>query len=249
VQLVGINKVLSIALLSIDLKLFFHNIGRVAKTGRLTMEERRRLALLVSPEELEECYQLYLLFFGKKADDEDNLPRPTAFNPPGDAHLPDLITGAFSPGDMGVEIEMQMSTDGVATSLGLIPGNGIPWQHFTRNVQPYAVWSAGLSANQASAVHRSINVLFREGKPLPEGWKPLAMRDHQMDSVHASIRLLVAEGPRQGVLIADDVGVGKTATALGVLALMTHCRQTVLDQKSSGEGLENPLRGLLGEKY
>jgi hypothetical protein len=196
---------------------------------QLTVAERRRLAELVSEQELKECYQLYLQLFGPEADKD--IPCPIMTDEV-DGHR--LGNSSFwQLGDLGVEEESKMSRADIMQSLGFSGQDVTPWSLSISNAQPYDVWAANMTADEASATRRSIDALAREGKPLPPGWVKLQMKDHQLDCLHAVTRLLTTDGPKQGVLVADEVGVGKTAAALGVIMTMIHYRQQIIDLENS----------------
>jgi hypothetical protein len=198
--------------------------------SRLSPEERRRLSKLVSAEELEECYQSYLIAFGNTRKE---LPTPDLLDDGGDGSNAVHIQKLLSPTDLGVEHEKKLTREQLIESLGIVGHRVLPWVHEAVNKLPQDIWAANLTGDETSAIRRSMDDLAASTKELPDGWTLLKHHDHQLDAIHAVIRLLKAEGPKQGVLVADDVGIGKTGSALGVLAMMIHYRQIDIDAKNA----------------
>jgi len=73
---------------------------------------------------------------------------------------------------------------------------------------------------------------------------PNALRWHQLAGVHAILRRFMSEEPshaRPGILIADEVGLGKTLQSLATIAWLTECAG-----RQSNEG-GSPLPPFLSE--
>jgi hypothetical protein len=204
--------------------------------------EALQLAAIIGEDELAECYKLYLDMF----DDEDQDSTVPTMTFDSGAELPDAR--AFNrqvldtSSDLGVDVESRMTREELLRSLGLESSTLLPWMNSATNTLPRALWSASMSADDASLQQRQMNQL--EPQKLPKGWVELGLRDHQLAAVHAIIRLVV-DDHKQGVLVADDVGVGKSGAAIGAMCMLTHYCQTTLDAEQAGR---TPVfSGMLGE--
>lgn len=64
---------------------------------------------------------------------------------------------------------------------------------------------------------------YSPGDPVPEGYQLNQLEWHQLVAIITSLRLSFDSKarPAPGVLIADDVGVGKTHSSFGVIASLT----------------------------
>lgn len=206
------------------------------KQSTISTDEVQRLTRLVSGEELDECYLDYLKLSeqdGLRNDDIPTAPADDVFGGGGSmAHAMSMALAESSGCDLGVEEEAIMSEGNMLESLGLSGCTSIPWLHQAACSLPRSEWAAGLSASQASARQREMDSLPEA--ELPELWRPLSLRWHQLAGIHALLRQLLADGPKAGVLLADEVGVGKTGTALGLIALMMHYTEA---SRASGRSL------------
>lgn len=122
--------------------------------------------------------------------------------------------------DLGIEAESGKSKETLLKGLGLT-GEVLPLMFKARHRLPYLLWTVDLSEPQARQKQQRIE----EEINLPVDWEPLRLKYHQLAGVHSIFRRLVASGDkiiREGILIADEVGVGKTAQALACIALMAH---------------------------
>jgi len=128
------------------------------------------------------------------------------------------------PGDLGVEREADMTEEDMLSSLGLDFRKPFPWLHQATSTQVKSQWATGLDASQVSAFQRDMDTKAEAGN-LPSKWQLLYLHWHQLAGVHAIARQLLIGGPKSGVLLADEVGVGKTGTALALIALMMHYKE------------------------
>lgn len=139
--------------------------------------------------------------------------------------------------DLGVDDESGRAMEELLEDIGIPPDQTLPGLHRVYHKEPYPSWTAGKSPQQA----RDIQVKMARASPLPDDWQLLRLKYHQVVGIHAIFRRLAAsvdETLHEGILIADDVGVGKTAQALASMALLSHlCAQT--------QGKNSKIRGAL----
>lgn len=108
--------------------------------------------------------------------------------------------------DLGVEIESQLSVKDIERNLGFL--QGIPalfncWRHHSGAT----VWDN--------------KDLFKDAEKNLQ-LKPLRLKRHQLDAIHAILRMMFPHNasPNQGVLLADEVGLGKSAVIMGLIAVL-----------------------------
>jgi SNF2 family DNA or RNA helicase len=128
--------------------------------------------------------------------------------------------------DPGVEVEAKMPPDQLSVNLGFTKDH-LPFQF-----NPYH-HSKGFSTWDSPS-------MFKAGQP---DIQTQGLHYHQLAGVHAVIRKIFSdkpnEGPCRGILLADEVGLGKTAMAISVMAFLSHL---VLLQAS-----EAPLPPIIGK--
>ena len=114
--------------------------------------------------------------------------------------------------DPGVEVEYSMTPEALATNLGYV--NGLP-RIFNRyrhraGVTPWDFKSAALFQDEAAKENPDMS--------------PFVLHWHQLAGVHAIIRNIFSAQPGpgnfQGMLIADDVGLGKTCQSICVIGFL-----------------------------
>jgi TATA-binding protein-associated factor len=120
-----------------------------------------------------------------------------------------ISLGDVTTGDLGMEVEQGLNPEQLAVRLGL-KNKMLPLEF---NPCRYAVGSATLWSNPAS--------VDAEGKTLV----PLTLHWHQMAGLHSIIRNIFSNKPDtaaqcSGVLISDEVGLGKTGLAIAVIAFL-----------------------------
>ena len=114
--------------------------------------------------------------------------------------------------DLGMEKEFNLTPGDLATRLGFNKRR-LPYQfNKLRHVSGLTPWSDGR--------------LF-ETKPTPDCLNLNQLHWHQLAGVHAISRIIFTAKPdlqhETGVLIADEVGLGKTAQALSFIAFLNQC--------------------------
>ena len=123
--------------------------------------------------------------------------------------------------DPGVEVEARLSPEVLARALG-----------FPQNLP--LLFNARY--HKGGATEWDNRIAFREAESSPD-LTPNVLHWHQLAGVHATIRRLLsakASSLVPGILIADEVGLGKTVQSLATIAWLTEC---VGRQKAGGVGL------------
>jgi hypothetical protein len=121
--------------------------------------------------------------------------------------------GLVPDADPGVEMESTMAPDTLAANLGF--SDGLPML-FNRHRH-----RGGLSSWDPSNTH-----LFEHANAQNDpDMIAIALHYHQLAGIHALLRMLFhplpAPGRCRGTLTADDVGLGKTYLAGGMIAVLT----------------------------
>ncbi|KAL0575320.1 hypothetical protein V5O48_006649 [Marasmius crinis-equi] len=165
----------------------------------------RKFTPLASEDDIAELSNLFDEYFNHAPSDEPPLqPRPD----------PELLAALREDGAIGMEVEATMSPEQLGRALGY--RNGLPFQfNEQRHANGMTVWDH------------------------PEAFKsadisPLRLFWHQLAGLHSIIRNCTtprdAKKPSTpGMLIADEVGLGKTALCLMVIAFVN---QVLLLRKS-----------------
>jgi SNF2 family DNA or RNA helicase len=168
---------------------------------------------LATEEELLELIRIYQEYF-VPADEDDEAPALS--------EIPkDLITMKDAgDGDLGMEVEAHLTPDALATRLGFLkwrlPHQFNPHRHLS-----------GITAWDSSS-------LFVVGDaPLSPSLMQMALHWHQLAGVHSVIRSSFTKDPSPdnctGMLICDEVGLGKTALAISIIAFLNQI--VLLQQK------------------
>lgn len=172
---------------------------------------------LATTEELTELVNVYHEYFSPEPDDDD-LP---AINP--DVPL-SFGFKEVTCGDLGMDVEQNMSPDVLASNLG-----------FLRQRLPHQFNTSRHKSGTTPWADPGLFVM----SPRPECLEPLQLHWHQLAGVHSIIRNTYTSTPVPGhctgMLICDDVGLGKTALAISTIAFLN---QVVLLQ---GDGQKLPL--------
>jgi TATA-binding protein-associated factor len=169
---------------------------------KLTKDSLKKLA---SDEDVEDLVRLYEALF---SDLEDTYEDPVV------DVADEAVTQCFKDLDLGVEKESKMNIDELSLALGYT--NRLP---FLFNPSRHG---AGCNPwDDAEA--------FDESAPNfdPEKITPSALHWHQVAGAHAIFRTVFSkptDGKEnyRGMLIADEVGLGKTAMVITVLATLSH---------------------------
>ena len=116
--------------------------------------------------------------------------------------------GLAEDADLGVEVEAALSYDDLAHNLGFFNGSPLLFNAYRH--------SGGLTPWDNPAAF--------EGANQDDALVPLRLRWHQLAGVHAVLRRVFAAEPTPGdlgMLIADEVGLGKTLQSLAIVATLT----------------------------
>jgi len=164
------------------------------------------LQSLASVEDVADIINLYSECFNPLAGDSSQLEDQVA--------SVSLKFGTNSDGtDPGTEVESTMTPSHLSQKLGFV--NNLPILFNThRHVGGVTPWDD-------SAAFRNLDRLKSS-----EDFTPNELHWHQLAGVHAILRRLLSEEPsraRPGILIADEVGLGKTLQSLATIAWLTEC--------------------------
>ncbi|KAF5343804.1 hypothetical protein D9758_016217 [Tetrapyrgos nigripes] len=175
--------------------------------------------LTASPEEIVHLSHLYAAYFLEDDDDGGNPVSTT------DEHLQAIFNNTEE-GDLGMEEEAHMDPRMLAHSLGF-KQNGLPLQfNDSKHPSGATIWD-----------HPK---LFTEPSSNPS--HQLRLHWHQQAGIHSILRNVFSSTPNKssctGVLVADDVGLGKTALCLATIATLN---QYILLQERK-EALPSILR-------
>lgn len=111
---------------------------------------------------------------------------------------------------MGVDYETCLSPDQLADQLGFVDGLPFLFNRF-RHKTGFVVWNKP--------------TLFDDPDSNPD-IVPLHLHWHQLAGLHAIVRHCFTSGPTKdtnvGILVADDVGLGKTGMAISTIAFLAH---------------------------
>lgn len=189
--------------------------GTASNKGKAKDDSARAL-------EIQYAYERYLQEFGSGHDCMDEEIGDEHFATGRDLvmHHDSCIATEFNC-DLGVEDESQKSWESLMTCLGLSGRSTLPFMNTARHTEPYLIWTAPLTSTEVSHQIRQAN---EPGRSVMH-WKPLSLRWHQLAGISAIVRLF-SEPAQGGVLISDEVGLGKTSQTLGIMALFIHRADT-----------------------
>jgi hypothetical protein len=161
---------------------------------------------LTSQEDIVDVLNLYNECFNRSAGDSSQLEAQVAtisfkFGTPSD--------GA----DPGVEVESTMAPILLSQNLGFVNNLPILFNAYKHNggVTP---WDDPIAFQNPGLLKTN------------EEFTPNQLRWHQLAGVHAVLRRLLSQEPSRtpcGMLVADEVGLGKTIQSLAILAWLTEC--------------------------
>lgn len=159
---------------------------------------------LATDEELGQLMQLYIEYF-ESVDDDDYMPVLSA-EPVLDFGMTDVVGG-----DLGMAVEQKMDPDQLATRLGFLK-HRLPLQFNRYRHRSLTPWDKP--------------ELFTQSH-IPNSLEPLNLHWHQHAGLHSIIRNKFTKKASSdhclGMILCDEVGLGKTGLALALIAFMSQC--------------------------
>ena len=156
---------------------------------------------MATEEDVTDVLNLYHEYFDQDEEDEDEPPISDA--------LPEKQKLNDCGGDFGMEEEAKMTPASLALSLGYRTGVP-PSFNIVRHRLGLSPWD-----NPDSFSYTDIDAL-------PDYLTKLRLHWHQLAGNHSVVRSILSPVPDTsrvlGILIADEVGLGKTAQAIAVMA-------------------------------
>lgn len=199
-------------------------------SGTLTSAEIRRMGSMLTGAELNSMRIIWA----------DYLKLPEQMGQPTlNAPIPDSsLAKQFLQTTMGVSSQVSMSTDALYQQMGAIKADGfigLPNMNYSTPVNGwYAYEASGLVQATLFTSQVEANKQRQSGQViLNADFKPLNLRWHQLCAIHRFLEHVSsplsptplakhqAHG-RPGLLISDEVGIGKTAQALGMISQIIH---------------------------
>ncbi|OBZ77286.1 DNA repair protein rad5 [Grifola frondosa] len=174
----------------------------------LSKKTREQLRQLANADEVAFVLQLYRELFGPST--EIDIPIDLIDDQLGATTSEDLPTAT----DMGVEQESRFSEDMLFQFFDVRSGN----KQFPGFNRWYHKYGRDPWLDEASFQN------LKEGLPNPD-WSPLMPTWAQMVAIKAILRLSLSPAPDPGqgaVLLADEVGLGKTLQVIGTVAFLNH---------------------------
>lgn len=160
---------------------------------------------LATEEDVSDVLNLYHEYFNQIAEDEDEPPISDAL--PAQQQLNDCG------GDFGMEVEASMTAVSLALSLGFTSGRPLLFNSL-RDRSGLTPWDDPSLFSNANA------------DSLPPNLSKIQLHWHQLAGVHSIVRSVFStvknDSNTLGVLVADEVGLGKTAQAIAYIAFVIH---------------------------
>lgn len=158
--------------------------------------------------------RLYFEYFDTQQETEPVLENGSASIP-----IPFGMSNDGSPTDLGLEIEAHMNTDDISAALGFQSGRPFLFNPY-KHSRGFSTWT---------------NPGPFEDHDNPD-LQPLSLHPHQLSGLHSIIRTSFSSSPASegsaGKLIADEVGLGKTAIVIATIAFLSHMTTLQLGEKS-----------------
>ena len=181
------------------------------KYTELFGENAKAFQGLATLKDLENLQRLYQEYF--ESEDVENDP-PVSVQPEGELHT--RLQEASNGEDLGIEEEAGMDAETLATRLGFFKDK-LPAQfNRYRHRMGRTPWSNPSDFEGAGT-----------SSELSENLTPLALHWHQLAGIHSIIRTVFAANSMQGdgtcktgMLVCDEVGLGKTAMAISTIAFL-----------------------------
>ena len=143
---------------------------------------------------------MYSEYFDTRPDTALVLESPPTLN------IPFGVLADGSPTDPGVEVEAGMATDQISAALGFRDGLPVLFNN-RKHAKGFSLWMNQELEGNCDLV-------------------PLSLHPHQLSGVHSVVRTAFFSDARlsvsAGKLIADEVGLGKTAIAIATIAFLSH---------------------------
>lgn len=192
----------------------------------LTKVNKKALLELATQEEIDSFQDEYLrIFEGYTGVMDDDLQNDDEEDEHQDVSMAQLQDKTFQY-DLGVEKECKMALEELKKSLGLPTGKGsFPLISKWRLDSLYTPWE-----KNGKDMIKNAEQDVAKGKPLPEKVAEMDLRWHQYCAIHSWVRMnfktTVEKSDNgnlmkpEGVLLADEVGLGKTPTVFGIIAFL-----------------------------
>ncbi|KAJ3566666.1 hypothetical protein NP233_g6855 [Leucocoprinus birnbaumii] len=191
-----------------DLQVIMETLGvKIAKERRVSKKSPCKVSKnilndLATKEDVTDLRNLYHDYFEGNAVDDEEQPL---------AAMPTALSLDLPAGDIGMDVEATLSSDVLAQRLGFHTGLP-PVFNSHRHRAGITPWD---------------NVEVFAQDPIPQELSPLSLHWHQLAGVHSIIRRCFSakKDPYlcKGVLVADEVGLGKTTQAITLLAFLNQC--------------------------
>lgn len=166
---------------------------------------------LASEEDLADIMRLYQEYFMPSEDDDDDSP-VLGHEDPINFNLQDVEDG-----DLGMEEESKLDPDTLAHRLGFLKKR-LPPQFMGFRHRSSTAWDNIDNFSDLNSL------------------QPLQLHWHQLSGVHSFARNTFTSKPSDthctGMLICDEVGLGKTALTISIIAFLSQC---VLLQEKKAE--------------
>lgn len=176
---------------------------------------------LATEEDVTDILQLYHEYFDQDGEDEDEPPISD-----GSAAKQELNDCG---GDFGMDLESTMTAVNLCISLGFKTGSP-PLFNTYRHRSGISPWD-------------DPEAFVPTGSTIPGELTKLCLHWHQFAGIHSIVRSVFSKEPNashtSGVLVGDEVGLGKTGQAIGLIAFLN---QTIVMQEN-----KRPPPRILGE--
>jgi len=167
------------------------------------------LSKLATEEEVHDLFDLYAKLIADASEDLEASEPPLSPASTLGISFAEKVDGA----DPGVEVEMRMSPAELANELGFTDTDRLPFLfNRYRHVKGFSAWKN--------------SSLFSEDSRENPDIQPLRLHYHQLAGLHAIARKVFSKtvdaDACTGVLLADEVGLGKTAVAISLICFLSH---------------------------
>ena len=217
-----------------------HPTESLSYIGTLPPNQIRRMAAMINEDE----FQAMSIIWGQVlSQDPEKQPMHTI------PSAPDQLIQQFLKTTMGVENQIGMSSEELLISMGAVASldgrfHVLASLNCTMPKQGWYTWDlAGHERSESFQAQIDANEKRMKGLPSAVAdFIPLDLRWHQLCGIHAMLthistfqddaRVDGQPHSRRGLLISDEVGVGKTAQIIGFLSQLMHWKH--LENKGKG---------------